>query len=38
MNAGLLVDMPHLEESGADGIGLFRTELQFMLVAHVPAS
>lgn len=31
MNAGLLVDMPHLEESGADGIGLYRTELQFML-------
>lgn len=31
MNAGLLVDMPHLAESGADGIGLYRTELQFML-------
>ena len=28
MNAGLEFDMPHLRESGADGIGLFRTELQ----------
>ncbi len=25
MNAGLLVDLPHLEEVGADGIGLFRS-------------
>ena len=36
MNAGLLVDMPHLSESGADGIGLFRTELQFMLSHTLP--
>ena len=36
INAGLLVDMPHLEESGADGIGLFRTELQFMLARTFP--
>ena len=36
MNAGLLVDMPHLAESGADGIGLFRTELQFMLSDTLP--
>jgi phosphotransferase system, enzyme I, PtsP len=36
MNAGLLVDMPHLKESGADGIGLFRTELQFMLSDTLP--
>ena len=34
MNAGLLVDLPHLEESGAEGIGLFRTELQFMIAAR----
>jgi phosphotransferase system enzyme I (PtsP) len=33
MNAGLLVDLPHLAESGAEGIGLFRTELQFMIAA-----
>jgi phosphotransferase system, enzyme I, PtsP len=36
MNAGLLVDMPHLAESGAEGIGLFRTELQFMLSHTLP--
>lgn len=36
MNAGLLVDMPHLIESGADGIGLYRTELQFMLSESFP--
>jgi phosphotransferase system, enzyme I, PtsP len=36
MNAGLLVDMPHLDESGADGIGLYRTELQFMLSEAFP--
>jgi len=36
MNAGLLVDMPHLAESGADGVGLFRTELQFMLSETLP--
>ena len=36
MNAGLLVDMPHLAESGADGIGLYRTELQFMLSESFP--
>jgi len=36
MNAGLLLDMPHLSESGADGIGLFRTELQFMIGETMP--
>jgi phosphotransferase system enzyme I (PtsP) len=36
LNAGLMVDMPHLEESGADGIGLFRTELQFMIASTFP--
>ncbi len=36
MNAGLLLDMPHLHESGADGIGLFRTELQFMIGETMP--
>lgn len=36
MNAGLLMDLPHLEESGAAGIGLFRTELQFMVVSSFP--
>jgi phosphotransferase system enzyme I (PtsP) len=36
INAGLLVDLPHLKESGADGIGLFRTELQFMMSNTFP--
>ena len=36
MNAGLLVDLPQLNESGALGIGLFRTELQFMIASNMP--
>jgi len=36
MNAGLLVDLPQLAESGAAGIGLFRTELQFMVASTFP--
>lgn len=36
MNAGLLVDLPQVEQSGAEGIGLFRTELQFMIAATFP--
>jgi phosphotransferase system, enzyme I, PtsP len=36
MNAGLMVDLPQLAESGADGIGLFRTELQFMIASTMP--
>jgi phosphotransferase system, enzyme I, PtsP len=36
INAGLIVDLPHLAETGAQSIGLFRTELQFMLAAHFP--
>lgn len=36
INAGLSVDLPHLEAAGAQGIGLFRTELQFMLSRHFP--
>jgi phosphotransferase system enzyme I (PtsP) len=36
INAGLLFDLPHLDQSGADGIGLFRTELQFMIAATFP--
>jgi len=37
INAGLMVDLPHLPESGADGIGLFRTELQFMIASKLPS-
>src|ERR1700761_2341668 len=36
MNAGLEFDMPQLPQSGADGIGLFRTELQFMIGETMP--
>jgi phosphotransferase system, enzyme I, PtsP len=36
LNAGLAVDLPHIEETGAAGIGLFRTELQFMVAATFP--
>jgi phosphotransferase system enzyme I (PtsP) len=38
INAGLLVDLPHLSETGASGIGLFRTELQFMIAERMPTS
>ncbi|UTW56842.1 phosphoenolpyruvate--protein phosphotransferase [Kordiimonas sp. SCSIO 12610] len=36
MNAGLLVDLPNLENTGAEGIGLFRTEFQFMISSALP--
>ncbi len=36
MNAGLMADLPSLAGSGADGVGLFRTELQFLVRNHVP--
>ena len=36
INAGLLVDLPHIAETGAAGIGLFRTELQFMVATAFP--
>uniref|UniRef100_UPI003BAC3C86 phosphoenolpyruvate--protein phosphotransferase n=1 Tax=Stappia sp. TaxID=1870903 RepID=UPI003BAC3C86 len=36
LNAGLLVDLPAVTESGADGVGLFRTELQFMVASSFP--
>ena len=36
MNAGLMVDLPQIDEAGADGIGLFRTELQFMVAETFP--
>ena len=36
MDAGLLVDLPHVEETGASGVGLFRTELQFMVAGRFP--
>src|SRR6478672_4546398 len=36
LNAGLVVDLPHIAETGAAGIGLFRTELQFMVASSMP--
>lgn len=36
MNAGLMADLPSLVSSGADGVGLFRTELQFLIRSNVP--
>ena len=36
MNAGLMADLPSLEGSGAQGVGLFRTELQFMMAQSFP--
>jgi phosphotransferase system enzyme I (PtsP) len=36
MNAGLMADLPSLEGSGAEGVGLFRTELQFLIRNQVP--
>jgi len=36
INAGLRDDMPMLNVTGADGIGLFRTEFQFLVSAAMP--
>jgi len=35
-NSGLLADMSAIDQTGADGIGLFRTELQFMIASKLP--
>ena len=36
LNAGLQVELSHLKETGAEGVGLFRTELQFMIATSFP--
>ena len=36
LNAGLLIDLPQLAATGADGIGLFRTEIPFMTRREFP--
>ncbi len=36
MNAGLMADLPSIESSGAEGVGLFRTELQFLIRNKMP--
>jgi phosphotransferase system enzyme I (PtsP) len=35
-NAGLAVDLENLDATGAEGIGLFRTEFQFMVSEELP--
>ena len=36
INCGLLADMQWLKETGADGVGLFRTEIPFMVRSAFP--
>ncbi|MEQ1706937.1 MAG: phosphoenolpyruvate--protein phosphotransferase [Terricaulis sp.] len=36
LNAGLALDVHHLDDVGAEGIGLFRTEFQFMVSETLP--
>lgn len=36
LNAGLRVDLGHIEATGADGVGLFRTEIPFMVENEAP--
>lgn len=36
MNAGLMADLPSLDSSGAESVGLFRTELQFLIRSQMP--
>lgn len=36
LNAGLLIDLHHLHAIGADGIGLYRTEIPFMVRPDFP--
>lgn len=37
MNAGLALDLPHLDATGATGVGLYRTELQFLIGPQLPS-
>lgn len=36
INAGLLADLPQMQACGADGIGLYRTEIPFMVRSTFP--
>jgi len=36
VNAGLLIDLQHLATTGADGVGLYRTEITFMVRSQFP--
>jgi len=35
-NSGIVADLPMLQDTGAAGVGLFRTELQFMIASRLP--
>ena len=37
LNAGLLIDVQQLEDTGAEGIGLFRSEIPFMVRSELPS-
>jgi phosphotransferase system enzyme I (PtsP) len=37
LNAGLLMDVQQLEDTGAEGIGLFRSEIPFMVRSELPS-
>ena len=36
INAGLQMDLQHMAEAGADGVGLYRTEVPFMIRSDLP--
>ncbi|CAN5341831.1 phosphoenolpyruvate--protein phosphotransferase [soil metagenome] len=36
MNAGLAIDLEAMDSTGAEGVGLFRTEFQFMVAEQMP--
>ncbi len=36
INASLSIEMPHLDSTGAEGVGLYRTEIPFMVRAEYP--
>jgi phosphotransferase system enzyme I (PtsP) len=36
INAGLVMEMSHLDSTGAEGVGLYRTEIPFMIRAEYP--
>ncbi len=36
INANLLFDLAHLDDAGAEGVGLFRTEIPFLVQGDVP--
>ena len=37
LNAGLLIDLQNLKDTGVDGIGLYRTEIPFMVREEFPS-